>query len=305
MQHGLRSSQSRKVPKHMLADSSTSWLSQWAQADEDQRHMWPTGQAWCSGLIAGRQRRLEAGEVFDVASSNPSAIKQKWLQSPDERLCNCSGEEEAKLLRAPFRSDSLTGLSPGQRSGGLPVGGDSSSGCSFTMDPIQRERDFLLLASRTIHGRLCIASSFPSALPPPSRSHSFLGIWPNSKMQVHSCQGCKFAQNTQCSVHAALQETVTEITQAKTCTLAQQGPPCAAVLNFLLLTFRLTSWPWTPAGVLSLCFCPICSACFASFSVFLTQHLPHLFASFLSVTPPMEPFPPTVCHSYQPWSVLD
>lgn len=51
------------------------------------------------------------------------------------------------------------------------------------------------------------------------------------------------------------------------------------------------------------CFCLFWSACSASVSTHLTQHLPHLFTSAFLLA--VEPFQPTVCHFYQPWGVLD
>lgn len=174
---------------------------------------------------------------------------KSWRSSDND---DGGGEKEAKLSREEtpsvfqvWQSHRFISLAAAK---GCPVWGDSSSGCSsFAMDPTCRERfpeELLAPASGRILGRLCIAPSFP---PLSLLLSYFPGVlakdagWKFSRSCIHP--------NTQCSVHATLRER-SEVIQGQNRRV--MSPPCAAVPNFLQLTFKLTSWPSTPAGVLSL-----------------------------------------------------
>lgn len=130
-------------------------------------------------------------------------------------------------------------------------------------------------------------------------------------MQAQSCQGCRVALNTQCSVHATLRGRITETTLA-TVRESRVHP----ALMFWTSFSRPFNWPLDltrPAGVLVFSSCLICLLCiFLNLPYSAPPASLHLFPQrsdpptpHLPPPPLMEPFQTTVCHFYQPWGVLD
>lgn len=147
-----------------------------------------------------------------------------------------------------FKSDSLTGLSPGLQSTAPPVWGGSSSGCAASPWILFGGRDFLKSLWQTLH--LFVLPFHPSTsvflFTSPTLAYFFLVFSQIQKMQVQNCQGCTSAPTTQCSVHASLQGRITKTTQARRGRDNMRPhtaptPSCSAVLNFFQLTFLLTS----------------------------------------------------------------